>query len=149
MWKEFKQFIMRGNIVDLAIGISVGTAFGAIAKSLVSDVLMPPIGLLLGGVNFANFYILLKAGTPLPPYASLSDAQAAGAVTVNYGLFLNTIISFLVIAAVMFLLIRSFNKLKHQAPAPAAPPTTKDCPYCLSQIPIKATRCAHCTSELT
>jgi large conductance mechanosensitive channel len=149
MWKDFRQFVMRGNIIDLAIGISVGTAFGAIAKSLVNDVLMPPIGLVLGGVNFANFYILLKAGTPPPPYPSLTEAQAAGAVTVNYGVFVNSVISFLIIAVVMFLLIRALNKLKRQKPEPQAQPTTKECPYCLSKIQIKATRCAYCTSQLT
>lgn len=146
MWKEFKEFIMRGNVVDLAIGVIIGTAFGAIAKSLVSDVIMPPIGLLLGGVDFANLFILLKAGSPAGPYAALADAQAAGAVTINYGLFLNTIISFVIIALVMFLLIKALNRLQREEKAPA--PTTKKCPYCLSDVAIEATRCPFCTSEL-
>jgi large conductance mechanosensitive channel len=149
MLKEFKEFVLRGNVVDMAVGIIIGAAFGAIVTSLVDNIIMPPIGLLLGGVDFANFFILLKGGSPPAPYASLADAQAAGAVTVNYGVFINTIISFLIIAFVMFLLIRSINRLKRKEEAPPAEPTTKECPYCLSTIPIKATRCAHCTSELT
>lgn len=150
MLKEFKEFVLRGNVVDMAVGIIIGVAFGAIVTSLVNDVVMPPIGLLLGGVNFANLYILLKPGNPAPPYASLVDAHAAGAVTLNYGLFINTIVSFLIVAFVVFLLIRSINRMKRQEEAPPPPePTTKDCPYCLSAIPIKATRCAHCTSELS
>jgi large conductance mechanosensitive channel len=148
MLKEFKEFVMRGNVVDMAIGIVLGTAFGAIVKSLVSDVVMPPIGLLLGGVDFANLFIVLKAGTAPRPYASLADAQAVGAVTINYGVFLNTIISFIIIAFVVFLIIRYINRLQREEEAPPPEPTTKDCPYCLSSIPIKATRCPHCTSEL-
>ena len=150
MWKEFKEFILRGNVLDLAIGIVIGAAFGAVVKSLVDDIVMPPIGLLLGGVDFANLYVLLKAGTPAPPYASLTDAKAAGAVTINYGLFINTIISFLIVALVIFFLVRAINRMmrlkKEEAAVPA--PATKECPYCLSNIPIKATRCAHCTSEV-
>jgi large conductance mechanosensitive channel len=149
MWKEFKEFVLRGNVIDLAIGIVIGAAFGAIVKSLVDDVIMPPVGLLLGGVDFSNLYILLKGGTPAAPYASLADAKAGGAVTINYGLFINAIISFLIVAFVIFLLVRTINRMRRQkeeAPAPA--PETKECPYCLSSIPIKATRCAHCTSEL-
>ncbi|MBN1936334.1 MAG: large conductance mechanosensitive channel protein MscL [Anaerolineae bacterium] len=146
MWKELKAFILRGNVFDMAVGIVVGTAFGAIIKSLVSDLIMPPIGLLLGKVDFANLFILLKAGDPAGPYAALVDAQAAGAVTLNYGLFINTIISFLIIAVVMFFLIRGINRLKKQE-APAAP-TTKECPFCFTTISLQATRCPHCTSDL-
>jgi large conductance mechanosensitive channel len=148
MLKEFKEFALRGNVVDMAVGIIVGAAFGTIVKSLVDDVIMPPIGLLLGGVDFTSFFALLKAGSPAGPYASLADAQAAGAVTINYGVFINGVISFLIVAFVMFLLIRSVNQLQKEEEAPSAEPTTKECPYCLSTIPIKATRCAHCTSEL-
>jgi large conductance mechanosensitive channel len=148
MLKEFKEFAVRGNVVDMAVGIILGTAFGAIVKSLVSDVIMPPIGLAMGNVDFANLFFLLKAGDPAGPYASLADAQAAGAVTINYGIFVNTIISFIIIALVVFLLIRYINQLKREEEAPPPEPTTKDCPYCLSSIPIKATRCPQCTSEL-
>ena len=148
MWKEFKEFVMRGNVVDMAVGIIIGAAFGTIITSLVNDVIMPPIGLLLGNVDFANLFILLKAGSPAGPYALLADAQAAGAVTINYGVFINAVVSFLIVAFVVFLLIRSINRMKREEEAPPAEPTTKECPHCLSTIPIKATRCAHCTSEL-
>ena len=148
MVKEFKDFVMRGNVLDMAVGIIMGAAFGTIITSLVKDVIMPPIGLLLGGVDFANLYILLKAGTTAPPYATLADAQAASAVTINYGVFINAIISFLIVAAAMFVLIRSINRLVAPKPAPAAEPTTKECAYCRSTIPLKATRCPHCTSQL-
>jgi len=149
MLKEFKAFALRGNVVDMAVGIIMGSAFGAIVKSLVDGVIMPPIGLLLGGVDFANLFILLKQGSPGGPYASLADAQTAGAVTINYGLFINALVSFVIIALVLFLLIRSINRMKREKDAPAAEPTTKECPYCLSTIAIKASRCPHCTSELT
>ncbi len=149
MLKEFKEFVIRGNVVDMAVGIIIGAAFGTTVKSLVDDIIMPPVGLLLGGVDFANLFVLLKAGSPAAPYASLADAQAAGAVTINYGVFMNAIVSFLIVAFVMFLLIRSINRLKREEEAPPAEPTTKECPYCLSTIPIKATRCAHCTAELS
>ena len=148
MFKEFKEFAMKGNVVDMAVGIIIGSAFGTIAKSLVADVIMPPIGLLLGNVDFTNLYVTLKAGDPLGPYTSLTDAQAAGAVTLNYGMFINTVISFLIVAFAVFLLIRAINKLKREEEAPPAEPTTKECPFCLSTIPIKATRCGSCTSEL-
>lgn len=148
MLKDFKEFIVRGNVVDMAVGIIIGTAFGAIVKSLVADIIMPPIGLWLGGVDFANLFLLLKVGSPGPPYASLADAQAAGAVTMNYGVFINLVISFLIIAFVIFILIRNLNRLKKAEAAPPAEPTTKECPYCLSTIPIKATRCAFCVSEI-
>ena len=148
MLKDFKAFVLRGNVMDLAVGVILGTAFGTIVKSLVNDVIMPPIGLLLGGVDFSNLFLLLKAGSPTPPYASLADAQAAGAVTVNYGIFINAIASFLIVAFVIFLLVRSISRMTQKEEAVPAEPTTKECPYCLSTIPIKATRCAHCTVEL-
>lgn len=148
MIKEFKEFAMRGNVVDMAVGIIIGAAFGTIVKSLVSDVIMPPIGLALGGVDFANLFAVLREGAVAGPYASLADAQAAGAVTINYGAFINTIISFLIVAFAVFVLIRGINRLKRAEEAPAAEPTTKQCPHCLSVIPIEATRCAHCTSDL-
>jgi len=148
MLKEFKDFIMRGNILDMAVGIILGTAFGAIVKSFVDDVLMPPIGLLLGGVDFTNMFLVLKPGSTPPPYPSLADAQAAGAVTLNYGLFINSIVYFLIVAAAIFLLLRSIQHAqKAEAEAPAEP-TTKQCPYCYSTIPIQATRCPYCTSHL-
>lgn len=151
MLKEFKEFIMRGNVVDMAVGIIIGAAFGAIVTSLVRDVIMPPIGLLLGNVDFTNLYAVLREGEEVAgPYASLADAQAAGAVTINYGVFIITVISFIIIAFVVFMLIRYINRIRRQveAPAPAAEVNTKECPYCLSSIPIKASRCPHCTSEL-
>ncbi len=146
MLKEFKEFAMRGNVVDMAVGIIIGAAFGTIIKSLVSDVIMPPIGLLLGNVDFENLFAVLKEGATAAPYAALADAKAAGAVTVNYGMFINTIISFVIIAFAVFLLIRSINKLKRKEAPPA--PTTKECPHCFSAIPIKAIRCPYCTSQL-
>jgi large conductance mechanosensitive channel len=148
MMKEFKDFAMRGNVVDMAVGIIIGAAFGTIIKSLVSDVIMPPIGLALGGVDFNNLFAVLKQGTPPGPYAALADAQAAGAVSVNYGVFINTIISFVIVAFCVFMLIRSINNMKRKQEEPPAEPTTKDCPYCFSTIPIKATKCGFCTSEL-
>jgi large conductance mechanosensitive channel len=147
MFKEFKEFAMRGNVVDMAVGIIIGAAFGTIIKSLVSDIIMPPIGLLLGNVDFTNLFILLKDGKPAGPYLALAEAQKAGAVTINYGAFINTITSFIIVALAVFFLIRSLNRLKKQEEAPAAP-ATKECPFCLSTIPVKATRCAHCTSEV-
>lgn len=149
MLKDFKEFAMRGNIVDIAVGIIIGAAFGTIVNSLVSDILMPPIGLLLGKVDFSNLFVVLKEGTVLGPYASPAAAKAVGAVTINYGIFVNTIISFLIVAFAVFLLVRNINKLKRKEEEPPAVPSTKECPYCLSAIPIKAIRCAHCTSELT
>jgi large conductance mechanosensitive channel len=140
---------MRGNVVDMAVGIIIGGAFGTIVKSLVSDVLMPPIGLLMGNVDFSNLFAVLKEGAKAAgPYASLADAQAAGAVSINYGVFLNSVISFLIVAFAVFLLIRGLNKMKREEEAPPEEPTTKECPHCLSEIPIKATRCGHCTSDL-
>jgi large conductance mechanosensitive channel len=147
MLKEFKEFAMRGNVVDLAIGIIIGGAFGTIVKSLVDDVIMPPIGLALGNVDFSDLFVMLKEGTKAAaPYSTLAEAQGAGAVTINYGLFVNSVITFLIIAFAVFLLVRAINRLRPQeAPAPAA---TKDCPYCRMPIPVGATRCPECTSEL-
>jgi len=148
MWKEFREFALRGTVVDMAVGIIIGAAFGTIVKSLVDDIIMPPVGLLLGGVDFADLFILLGEGSPAAPYASLADAQAAGAVTINCGVFINAIISFLIVAFVVFLLIRTINRMRWKEEAPPDEPTTKECPYCLSTVPLKATRCAYCTSEL-
>jgi len=149
MFKDFKKFAMRGNVVDMAVGIIIGGAFGTIVKSLVADVLMPPIGLLLGGVDFANFFIALKEGATAGPYASLAAAQEAGAVVISYGVFLNAVISFLIVAFAVFLLIRGINKLQEEEEAPPEEPTTKECSFCMTTIPINATRCPNCTSELT
>jgi large conductance mechanosensitive channel len=148
MLKEFKAFAMRGNVIDMAVGIIIGAAFGTIIGTLVSDVLMPPIGLLLGNVDFSNLFIVLKEGKIAGPYATVAAAKGAGAVTLNYGLFINTVINFLIVAFAIFFLIRGMNSLKKKEEAPPAVPTTKECPQCLSTIPIKATRCGHCTSEL-
>jgi large conductance mechanosensitive channel len=145
---DFKQFVMRGSVIDMAVGIIVGAAFGTIVKSLVDDVLMPPIGLLLGGVDTSNFFVVLKAGTKVGPYLTLADAKAAGAVTLNYGVFANAVISFVIVAFAIFLLIRAMSAIRPQAEAAPAPPPTRDCPYCASAIPVKATRCPHCTSQL-
>ena len=147
--KEFKEFIMRGNVVDMAVGIIIGAAFGTIVKSLVADVIMPPIGLLLGKVDFNNLYAIIRQGTePMVSGAPLADAQAAGAVTINYGVFINTLIAFLIVAFVIFLSVKQTNRLKRKKEEPPAEPTEKDCPFCLTKIPIKATRCPHCTSQL-
>ena len=142
MLKEFRDFIARGNVVDLAVGVIIGGAFGKIVSSLVNDIIMPPIGLLLNGVDFKNLFVPLNG----QPYATLADAQKAGAPTLNYGNFINNVIDFLIVALVIFLMVRAINRL--QRPVPAADPTTKECPYCLTAIPLKATRCPNCTSEL-
>ena len=142
MFKEFKAFIMRGNVLDLAVAVIIGAAFGKIVSSLVNDVLMPPIGLLLGKMDFSSLFVNLSG----KDYPSLASAKAAGAATINYGLFLNTVIDFLIVALVIFLVVHSASRLKRPEPAPA--PATKECPYCFSNIPIKATRCPACTSEL-
>ena len=149
MFKEFKEFAMRGNVVDMAVGIIIGGAFGTIVKSLVSDVMMPPIGLLLGGVDFSDLFITLKDGVTPGPYTTLAAAQAAGAVTISYGLFMNAVISFLIVAFAVYLLIKGINKLQREKEAPPAEPTTKECPHCFSTISIKATRCPNCTSDLS
>ncbi len=148
MFKEFKEFAMRGSVIDMAVGITIGAAFGTIVNSLVADMIMPPIGLLLGKVDFSNLFVVLKEGAVSGPYASIADAKKAGAVTVNYGLFINTVISFLIVAFAVFLLVRNVNKLMKQQESPTEAPTTKECPFCLSAVPLKATRCSHCTSEL-
>jgi large conductance mechanosensitive channel len=145
MWKEFKEFALRGNMLDLAVGVIIGAAFGRIITSLVTDILMPPIGLLLGGVNFADLFISLNGQA----YPTLADAQAAGAPTLNYGLFLSALVDFVIIALVIFLLVRAINRMLRPRPSPAAvPPANKECPYCLTSIPVKATRCPACTSDL-
>ena len=143
MLKEFKDFVMRGNVLDLAVAVIIGGAFGKIVTSFVNDVIMPPIGLLLGGVDFSNLFIALDGNS----YGSLDAAKTAGAATINYGLFFNTVIDFLIVALVIFLIIKGVNATKKPAPAPAAL-TTKECPHCFSTISIKATRCPNCTSEL-
>lgn len=148
MFKEFKDFAMRGNVVDMAVGIVIGAAFGKIISSVVADIMMPPIGLLLGGVDFSNLYVVLKEGGKPAPYLALADAQAAGAVTLNYGLFINQIVSFTIVAFALFMVIKGMNTLKREAPAPPAPPTTKDCPECAMAIPLAAKRCGHCTSAV-
>ncbi len=149
MLKEFKEFAMRGNVIDMAVGIIIGAAFGPIVKSLVDHVIMPPIGLLLGDVDFSNLFILLKEGATAGPYASLAAAQEAGAVMISYGILINAIINFLIVAFAIFLLIRGINRMEKEEEAPApAEPTTRDCPHCLSEIPINASRCGHCTSNL-
>ncbi|MCJ7557364.1 MAG: large conductance mechanosensitive channel protein MscL [Gammaproteobacteria bacterium] len=144
MLKEFKEFAMRGNVFDMAIGIVIGAAFGAIVASFVDDILMPPIGMLLGGADFTNLFISLDG----QHYASLAAAQAAGAATINYGLFISTVIDFLIVAFVIFLLVRQINRMRAEPEEVPAEPTTKDCPYCATEIPIQATRCPHCTSEI-
>lgn len=143
MLKEFKTFIMRGNVMDMAVGVIIGGAFGKIVASLTSDILMPPLGLLLGKVDFANLFITLSEAS----YTTLKDAKAAGAPTINYGVFLNTILDFVIIAFAVFLLVKQVNRLQ-RPPEPAPAPATKDCPFCCSAIPLKATKCAHCTSAV-
>jgi large conductance mechanosensitive channel len=144
MLKEFREFALKGNAVDLAIGVIIGAAFGGIVKSLVDDILMPPIGKLLGGVDFSNFFVVLGGGA----FASLKAAKDAGAATINYGVFVNALINFVIVAFVLFMVVRTMNRLKREEPAPAAAPTTRACQFCASDIPIKATRCPHCTSNL-
>ena len=145
MLKEFKEFAMKGNVLDMAVGIIIGAAFGKIVSSFVSDVLMPPIGLLTGRVNFSDLFINLSD----KEYASIAEAKAAGAATINYGLFINSVIDFIIVAFAVFLLVRQVNRMRKTAEAaPTAPPDTKDCPYCLSRVALKAKRCAFCTSEL-
>lgn len=148
--KEFREFAMRGNVIDLAVGVVIGGAFGSIVKSLVDDVIMPPIGMLVGNVDFANLFFVLKEGAKQAgPYASVAAAKAAGAVTLNIGLFINAVVSFTIVAAAVFALVKAINRLKREekTEAPAAP-DTKPCPYCLSTIPTQASRCPSCTSHL-
>ncbi len=144
MFKEFRKFAMRGNVVDMAVGIIIGAAFGKIVASFVKDIIMPPIGLLLGDVDFSNLFVNLSEGS----YATLAQAQEAGAATLNYGAFINTVVDFLIVAFAIFIVIRQMNRLKKPEEAAPAEPTTKDCPFCLSAIPINASRCPSCTSEL-
>ena len=144
MLKEFKEFAMRGNVIDLAVGVIIGAAFGTIVKSLVDDVLMPPIGLLVGGLDFSNLFVSLSG----QHYPSLAAAKEAGAPTINYGLFLNNVLNFVIVAFAVFLLVRQINRLKRETPVPPPAPTEKPCPFCISTIPLAATRCPHCTSEL-
>lgn len=144
MLKEFREFINRGSVVDLAVGVIVGAAFGKIVNSLVEDIVMPPVGLLLGGVDFSSLFISLSGQS----YVSLEEAKAAGAATINYGVFINTVINFVVVALAVFLLVRAVSRLQRKPEASSAEPTTKECPYCLSTISVKATRCPHCTSRL-
>jgi large conductance mechanosensitive channel len=147
MFKEFKAFVMRGNVLDLAVGIIIGAAFGTIVKSLVDDVIMPPVGLALGDVDFADLFVLLREGPKAAaPYASLADARAAGAVTINYGVFINNLVTFVIVAFAVFLVVRTANRLR--PPEAAEAPNTKDCPYCRMPIPVGASRCPQCTSEL-
>lgn len=149
MWKEFKAFAVRGNVVDLAIGLVIGTAFTRVVNSLVNDIIMPPIGWLVGNVDFTNLFVVLRAGaeTP-PPYVSLEAAKAAGAITLNVGMLINAVVNFLIVAWALFWVVRGVNRLKREKPAPASAPTTKECAYCLSTVSLRATRCPHCTSDL-
>ncbi len=147
MLKEFREFAVRGHALDLAVAVIIGAAFGKIVASLVTDILMPPIGLLIGRVDFSELYLNLSGGA----FDSLASAQAAGAATINYGVFINAVVHFLIVAFAVFLLVRYMNRLKRRAEAPGAPqpvPSTKSCPYCLSSVALKASRCPHCTSEL-
>ncbi len=147
MWRDFKAFVMRGNVLDLAVAVIIGAAFGAVIKSLVDDVIMPVIGVATGGMDFSNKFALLKAGTTAPPpYPTLAAAKAAGAVTLNYGALVNTILTFLIVALAVFLLVRAVNRL-HRRPAPPTP-DTKPCPFCTMTVALAATRCPHCTSAL-
>jgi len=148
MFKEFRDFAMRGNVIDMAIGIIIGVAFNSIVQSLVKDIIMPPIGLLIRNVDFSNLFIVLRGGTPGASYVTLAEAQQAGAVSLNYGPFINTIISYIIIAFAVFLLVKGINRIKKREEKLPAKPTTKKCPYCFSNIPIKAKRCAFCTSTL-
>jgi large conductance mechanosensitive channel len=143
MLKEFKAFAMRGNVIDMAVGIIIGAAFGRIVGSFVKDIIMPPVGKLMGSVDFSNLFINLSDRA----FETLADAQAAGAPTINYGLFINTVLDFIIVAFAIFIVIKQMNRLKREPPP--ADPTTRDCPWCLSQIPVKATKCAHCTADVT
>ena len=147
MFKEFKEFIVRGNVIDLAVGVIIGGVFNRVVQSLVNDVIMPPIGLLLGRVDFTNLFLLLSKGDPAPPYATLAEAQEAGAVVISYGMFINTVIALIITGFAVFLVVRAINRLQREKEAPAEP-TTKTCPHCYTKIPIQATRCPNCTTEL-
>ncbi|HSG30644.1 MAG TPA: large-conductance mechanosensitive channel protein MscL [Thermodesulfobacteriota bacterium] len=147
MLDEFKKFAMRGNVVDMAVGIVIGGAFALIVNSLVNDVIMPPVGMLLGNVDFSNLHAVLKEGTTAGPYISLAAAKEAGAVTLNYGAFINTIVSFIIVAFAIFMVVKGMNKMQEEEEAPEEP-TTKECPHCISTISIKATKCPNCTSQV-
>jgi large conductance mechanosensitive channel len=146
--KEFREFAVKGNVVDMAVGIIIGAAFGTIARSLVDDLIMPPIGLLLGGVAFENLFAVLRQGETAGPYATLADAQAAGAVTMNYGVFISTLVSFLVVAFAVFMLVRAINRLRREEQVAPEAPTDRPCPFCATAIPVQAVRCPNCTSAL-
>lgn len=150
MLEEYKKFAIRGNVVDMAVGIIIGAAFNGVVQSLVSDVLTPPLGLLMGDVDFENLFVVLREGTPEGPYGTLEAAQSAGAVTVNFGMFINAVISFVIVSFAVFVLVRYINRLREPeaAPEPAAP-TVKKCTFCLSDVPLAATRCPQCTSDLS
>ncbi len=149
MFEEFKKFAMRGNVVDMAVGIVIGGAFALIVSSLVADVIMPPIGLILGNVDFANLFSVLKEGSTPAPYASLAEAKTAGAVTINYGAFINTIVSFIIVAFAIFLVVRGMNRMQEEEAPAEEEPTTKECPYCITTISIKATKCPNFTSPVS
>ena len=146
--KEFKEFAVRGNVVDMAVGIIIGGAFGTVVKSFVDDVMMPPLGMLVGDIDFQNILVVMRQGTPAGPYETLAAAKEAGAVTLNLGMFINAVVSFAIVAFAVFLLVKSINRLKRAEEAPPPPATTKECPFCASTIALKATRCPQCTSEL-
>ncbi len=150
MFKEFRNFALKGNVIDMAVGIIIGAAFGTIVKSLVSDVIMPPIGLLVGNVDFSQLFIVLKEGSKVHgPYATVKDAIAAGAVTLNYGIFINSVVSFLIVAFSVFLLVKTFQRVKKLDAVLTVESSTKQCPYCYSKVPKQATKCAYCTSEIS
>lgn len=148
MFREFREFAVKGNVVDMAVGIIIGAAFGSIVTSFVADIIMPPIGLLMGNVDFANIFVLLKDGKIPGPYETLAGAKTAGAVTMNVGTFINTVISFIIVGFSVFMIIRTINRLKREQEKPAAAPTTRACPFCLLDVPVGAVRCGHCTSEI-
>lgn len=148
MLEEYKKFAIRGNVIDMAVGIIIGAAFGTVVQSLVKDVLTPPLGLLTGGTDFANLFVVLREGSPGAPYTTLEAAQSAGAVTINLGAFINALISFLIVTFAVFLLVRYINQLREPDEGPPPPKTIKKCPHCVSDVPVQATRCPHCTSEL-
>ncbi len=148
MFKEFREFAIKGNVVDMAVGIIIGAAFGTVVKSLVDDVLMPPIGMLLGNVDFSNLFMVLSDPASAGPYATPAAADEAGAVTLNYGVFVNNVVSFLIVAFAVFVLVRGINRLRREQPTPPPAKTEKSCQYCQLNVPIQATRCPHCTSEL-
>ena len=148
MVKEFKEFAVKGSVVDMAVGIIIGGAFGTIVKSLVDDVLMPPVGLLLGGVDFKDLFAVLRPGDPGPPYVTIADAQASGAVTLNYGQFINNVIAFLLVAVAVFMLVKAINRMRRQEQEAPLSPTDKACPFCATTIPLAASRCPNCTSPL-